>query len=78
VEPQIFADLTDSTEKRLSQKTYGFLRQPILFLLEVLFKEKLSFSLKSTSKKENYLAANNDEGVMRRPPFFIHSKKNAS
>ena len=29
--------------------------------------EKFCFSFKSTSLKENYLASNNDEGVMRRP-----------
>jgi hypothetical protein len=57
-------------KKRLSQKTYGLFRQPIIFFSASFLRKKLCFFLKNDALKEFLWAAHNDEGVMRQPPFF--------
>jgi hypothetical protein len=58
-------------KKRLSQKTYGLFRQPIIFFSASFLRKKLCFFLKNDALKEFLWAAHNDEGVMRQPPFFM-------
>jgi hypothetical protein len=54
-------------KKRLSQKTYGLFRQPIIFFSASFLRKKLCFFLKNDALKEFLWAAHNDEGVMRQP-----------
>jgi Holliday junction DNA helicase RuvB len=56
-------------KKRLSQKTYGLFRQPIIFFSASFLRKKLCFFLKNDALKEFLWAAHNDEGVMRQPLF---------
>jgi hypothetical protein len=56
---------------RLSQKTYGLFRQPIIFFSASFLRKKQSFFLKNDALKEFLWAAHNDEGVMRQPRFLF-------
>jgi hypothetical protein len=51
-------------KERLSQKTYGLSRQPIIFFSASFLRKKQSFFLKNDALKEFLWAAHNDEGVM--------------
>jgi hypothetical protein len=49
-------------KERLSQKTYGLSRQPIIFFSASFLRKKQSFFLKNDALKEFLWAAHNDEG----------------
>jgi hypothetical protein len=55
---------------RLSQKTYGLFRQPIIFFSASFLRKKLCFFLKNDALKEFLWAAHNDDRSYETAPFF--------